>query len=354
VAPKGLTFTVRFDSAALQAQYADLGDSYFRGVQFAIDETAKLAVTLMRAELPKALGRHDPGGWRNNPYRQKFFNYARSRKYSDFTNVESLTSEVFVNEDMSPFLKYGFGDGPTERRPGDVGLANDRILIPDAANLSRVIMLKGMAEHLGHGLIPADLMSKIHDRMGPDEFERALNGNTGHRDAMRRLATQARERHRFTNDAGLPAPRVGFTPGNIHGRTINERTGGVITIPRPRIFGSNPDAPPTVFRGPDRDGGMPTYMARPNRVRTTGTHAVMFAGHVARMPNMLNVPLRGARPGSKAGAYRLFHAARSVTMQPILQAPWDAAAERAYGEFPSIVLKELDQKRSRKAQGQSF
>ena len=43
---------------------------------------------------------------------------------------DAVEASLFTKPEQSIVLKYGMGDGRQARRPGDVGLARDRIYVP--------------------------------------------------------------------------------------------------------------------------------------------------------------------------------------------------------------------------------
>ncbi|KST61128.1 hypothetical protein AO398_00100 [Methylobacterium sp. GXS13] len=51
-------------------------------------------------------------------------------------NRDEVEADVYTLPSQSIVMKYGMGDGPQIRRPGDVGLAKDVIYVPNWKNLS--------------------------------------------------------------------------------------------------------------------------------------------------------------------------------------------------------------------------
>ncbi|WP_200927260.1 hypothetical protein [Methylobacterium sp. Leaf88] len=101
---------------------------YRRAAGWAMDETAKAAVVGIRKQFHKTLKR-------NTPWTQSAIKYTRSG-FVGLNQIErndagdGVWASVELMPKQSTYLKYLFGVGDNTRLPGDVGLAQDRILIP--------------------------------------------------------------------------------------------------------------------------------------------------------------------------------------------------------------------------------
>ena len=65
------------------------------------------------------------------PWMRRAFGYTRAPG----KNRDEVEADVYILPSLSIVLKYGMGDGPQVRRPGDVGLAKDVIYVPNWKNL---------------------------------------------------------------------------------------------------------------------------------------------------------------------------------------------------------------------------
>lgn len=66
------------------------------------------------------------------PWMRGAFGYKRALTRTG----DEISAELFVKPSQSVVLKYAMGDGVQTRRPGDVGLAKERILVPHWRNLA--------------------------------------------------------------------------------------------------------------------------------------------------------------------------------------------------------------------------
>lgn len=67
------------------------------------------------------------------PWMLKAWQYRRSPGKSRSLR-DGVEAEAYVANDQSVVMKYAMGDGRNTRLPGDVGLAQDRILVPHWKN----------------------------------------------------------------------------------------------------------------------------------------------------------------------------------------------------------------------------
>jgi hypothetical protein len=66
------------------------------------------------------------------PWMRRAFGYTRALNRSG----DAVQADLFTRPEQSIVMKYGLGDGRQTRRPGDVGLARDRIYVPHWRNLA--------------------------------------------------------------------------------------------------------------------------------------------------------------------------------------------------------------------------
>ncbi len=107
---------------------------YRRAAGWAVDEVAKHAVVGIRAQFHKHLKRNTP--WTQSAIKYKRSSAAGLNAIEAGTNVDGLFSAVYVMPRQSTYLKYLFGVQDNTRLPGDVGLAQDKILIPFWQNIT--------------------------------------------------------------------------------------------------------------------------------------------------------------------------------------------------------------------------
>lgn len=60
------------------------------------------------------------------PWMRRAFGYTRALS----ATRDEVEADLYVLPSQSSVLKYGMGNGPQVRRPGDVGLAKDTIYAP--------------------------------------------------------------------------------------------------------------------------------------------------------------------------------------------------------------------------------
>jgi hypothetical protein len=66
------------------------------------------------------------------PWMRRAFGYTRALNRTG----DAVQADLFTKADQSTVRKYGMGDGPQTRRPGEVGLARDRLYVPHWRNLA--------------------------------------------------------------------------------------------------------------------------------------------------------------------------------------------------------------------------
>jgi hypothetical protein len=105
-----------------------LGQSYFRGVIYALNGTAKAAQKDIISILPRIIDQPTPFTLRA---------IKSSFAALDSHSISLAEARVFWLDDQSAYAKYLFGDGEQIRKPGDIGPADKYIYVPIWANLSK-------------------------------------------------------------------------------------------------------------------------------------------------------------------------------------------------------------------------
>ena len=334
MAKSGLAFSVRFDTSAVKAQFDAIGSrEYARGVQYALDETAKAAKARFLKRIPAALS-HGPRAGKPNKMTLDPVHYARGR---DYDHVTEISSSIVVKPLQSKWMKYLLGDDDNARLPGDVGLAADRILIPQAKALLDTLGIKSPGYGKATGGLSPDAMAKVKAAMAKADTARTPGG---HRAAMRKMGRESRARAAFYRGQSSS-----FTP------------------PKPDYA--------RVYKGPDRHSGLPTYYVAPGRTRdpvagyVAGRRKASHDGkHLAwTRPNGTEVWLpdthdhiQGAAPYARAkvGPRRLFAAIERANYRPRLQQAWETSAAEAYDLFPAFIADQIDNRVLRRAEGRRY
>lgn len=302
----------------------------------------------------------------------------------DFSGIDEdtpddrITARVFIADaqgvrgrDQSAILKYGFGEGDTTRTPGDVGMADDRILVPQTDALFGTQHLNVNPFFNGGRQLPGMLRTldiRADMRRGQDEMASVLWGNDtpaqrasyknkerlraihGDPDAHRRDFMLSQQGGRI--DRLAQATRFDDEGVRRSVRDFNRRTAEL-----PSEFRPYEDRPEAVFRGPDRRSGLPTWFSRPIRVRDPagGTHTVIGRnGKASKYPNMISIRPDTGRKGATVGPATLLLARSSATYRPKLQAPWDANNMATAEQLSRHVDAELAHVLERKLAGRSF
>lgn len=86
-----------------------------------------------------------------------------------------VEAEAYVRDDQSTVLKYAMGDRRNVRLPGDVGLAQDRILLPHWKNLA---LTQGIRPNASHDLPGATMARLIRNSQG-QYAKRSVPGRWG-------------------------------------------------------------------------------------------------------------------------------------------------------------------------------
>lgn len=99
---------------------------YERACAFVSDEVAKRLANRMNALTTEVFDH--PRVWMKRAWQ-----YRRGLRAS--ARPGEVGAETFVLDDQSVVMKFAVGDGPNVRRPVNVGLAQDRIYVPNWMNL---------------------------------------------------------------------------------------------------------------------------------------------------------------------------------------------------------------------------
>jgi hypothetical protein len=250
---------------------------YRRAAGWAVDETAKAAVLGIRSQFDKHLRRQVP-------WTKSAVTYARAEK-AGLNAIEQGTrtdvyAQVFVKPKQSVYLKYLFGMGDNTRLPGDVGLAQNKILLPWWDN----ILLTQGVRPTKYGGVPTGFLARL---------SREVQGTR----APKRSGTQSRW-------------GVYYGEIKLHGQ------------PRMAYIARPPRVPVT-----DRD------LLDGRKGATALDQAIVTkAGEVKRV---------GRAMRDVDHPRILFLAVDRATYKPVLEQPWREACEAAAARIPSIMAQQL-------------
>lgn len=121
-------------------------DRYQRACSWTMSEIAKAAALGGKDAIDDAF--EDPTPWMRNA-----FTYTRALG----RNRPVIEASMSVRPSQSTVMKYAMGDGPQVRRPRDVGLARERILVPHWRNLS---LMQGINRH-SYGNVPGGVAARL-------------------------------------------------------------------------------------------------------------------------------------------------------------------------------------------------
>lgn len=123
----------RGDIKALEATFAEIGSKRApRAVQYALNGVAKSAQSKTKGMLQSELD--NPTAWTLRAYVAKYGKLSEAQGKA----LDELSSELTVREQQSAPFKYMYGDGANRRRPGDVGPAQEDILLAIWPNVKRM------------------------------------------------------------------------------------------------------------------------------------------------------------------------------------------------------------------------
>ncbi len=139
-------------------------DRFRRAAAWTMSEVAKAASQGATEGIDDAF--QDP-----TPWMRKAFGYTRALTRSG----DEVSAELFVKPSQSIVLKYGMGEGPQIRRPGDVGLAKDRILVPNWRNLA---LTQGITRN-AYGNVPGGVAARLAREAAGTRARRRVAGRWG-------------------------------------------------------------------------------------------------------------------------------------------------------------------------------
>lgn len=139
---------LRFVSTVGEAKYR-------RAAGWAVDEVAKHAVLGIRKQFHKHRKSNTP--WTESAIKYKRSSAAGLNAIKAGTNDAGLFSAVYVMPKQSTYLKYLFGVQDNTRLPGDVGLAQDKILIPFWQNIT---LTQGV-QPTQYGGVPSGFLARL-------------------------------------------------------------------------------------------------------------------------------------------------------------------------------------------------
>lgn len=154
-------FSIKIDMGAdiqrLAADFEQFSEKALpRASQFVANRVAIDAVRRFRVRVPEVL---------DNPTEATVdaASYKLDREaLNSITRVDQVKATVYINPVASIWMKYGFGDSANRRDPGDVGLAEDAIMLPVWENI-RIVMKQGPDRH---GNVPKGMMKRVKAMIG--------------------------------------------------------------------------------------------------------------------------------------------------------------------------------------------
>ena len=200
---------------------------YERACAWVTDQSAKAVSLDMRGATDTVF--RDATPWMRNAWQYRR-SLGKGRSIRD-----GVESEAYVLDDQSAVLKYEMGQGLQTRRPGDVGLAQDRILVPHWKNLA---LTQGIRPNGSHDLPGATMARLIRNSQG-QYARRSVPGRWG----VYKGEVTLRGGSRLMGYIARP-PRVKAMPGE-HGtpktvftdrRNKGKEVPHLVNLGRPRIL----------------------------------------------------------------------------------------------------------------------
>ncbi|MFY9293868.1 MAG: hypothetical protein WAP03_24710 [Methylorubrum rhodinum] len=105
------------------------------------------------------------------PWMMRAFKYTRALDRAG----NKIEASVSVLPSQSIVMKYAMGEGPQVRRPGDVGLARDRILVPNWRNLQ---LTQGINRNM-YGNLPGGVAARLSREAAGTRAKRRVAGRWG-------------------------------------------------------------------------------------------------------------------------------------------------------------------------------
>lgn len=296
---RGFSMSVDLSSVKqIQNVFDAIGENAFpRAVQFSLNGVAIDAVERFKAALPRVL---------NHPVPFTSRGIIADKANLDRASLDNLQSSIKVLPRQSAYLKYVFGDGPSTRLPGDVGLAQSSIYIPQFRNIAKAFRIKPI-----NGKLPPGAVGKIlktarqkRERTRLPGMPRSRHARPNERTAF---ADARKQRDREDRSWGAYQTKI-----NVGGREVEAIMG---RPPRVRFWALSKRERNAARQ---RGGGRGKFWLTERRV--------------------VNVP-----PMANTDKPRvLFTKVDSTEHDPIAQAAWDTAAREAAATFPIRMGKELD------------
>lgn len=141
-------------------------ERYWRASAWAASEAAKTVATRMQATA-EAIDRP-------TPWMARAWQYTRA--FGPGTGSgDAVSADVFALDDQSIVLKYLMGDGPNVRMPGDVGLARQKILVPNRRALEATQGIKPNK----FGNLPGGVAARLKREAAGTSAKRRARGRWG-------------------------------------------------------------------------------------------------------------------------------------------------------------------------------
>lgn len=155
--------------AAWEEQYVSQAgyEKYRRACAWTVSEAAKGVAGRMAEAMLQVLDRP-------TPWMLRAWQYTRALKPGGSVPTDPI-ADVFALDEQSVVLKLLMGDGPNVRMPGDVGLAKDRILVP---NWKRLKSTQGISPNK-NGNLPGGVMARLAREAGGTVAKRTVRGRWG-------------------------------------------------------------------------------------------------------------------------------------------------------------------------------
>ncbi len=365
------------DDEAWQARYDGIGSSQFpRHVAAAANDAAKSMRDMMRQSVREVVGREVKHKSGMSDFFGPTDRTVKAIEYQPMTlagvgRVEDVSVPVYVKgvqgdvrNDQRAYMKYLFGDSENVRRPGDVGMDNDKILVPQNNPLLLTQKLNVNPYHNGGRQGPG-ILSAVKRRAAEQEGDMFTSPAERIAQAMS-LSSRLGEAKKHLNlspfelkqSLASVSHRAGIAAIDRH-VTGNGRFDKATVADATRRYVKAKDSrvPWGVFGKADPKTGVGTYFARPHRIRDPagGTHAIRRSnGKTGMMPNMINVASEYGEAGAGVGPRILFYGLRQATYRPSLQPHWDKAIEIATVQFERAMETEFAHALERKGSGRSY
>ncbi|MHC2001835.1 hypothetical protein ACYQR9_15550 [Methylobacterium sp. CM6241] len=140
---------------------------YERACAYVMDESAKRLAERMNEATEDVVD--NPTTWMKRAWAYRRGLSKQRRRPGE------VSADTYVLDDQSIVMKFLVGDGPNVRRPGDVGLAKDRILLPNWRNLA---LTQGIRPDR-HGNLPGSVAARLNREAGGTVAKRRVKGRWG-------------------------------------------------------------------------------------------------------------------------------------------------------------------------------